>query len=76
MKIGVIGAGHVGAALTRGLTELGHDVLVASSRGPHPIAEDPPHRAGGPLTPVGAPSRAPRRPGTPSRPHALRPPPR
>ncbi|XXV24501.1 NAD(P)-binding domain-containing protein [Sorangium sp. So ce1389] len=39
MKIGVIGAGHVGGTLTRGLAKLGHEVFVANSRGPHTLAE-------------------------------------
>ena len=30
MKIGIIGAGHIGGALTRRLTKLGHDVSVAN----------------------------------------------
>lgn len=34
MKIGIIGAGHIGSTLTRRLTKLGHDVTVANSRGP------------------------------------------
>jgi len=34
MKIGIIGAGHIGGALTRRLTQLGHEVTVANSRGP------------------------------------------
>jgi 8-hydroxy-5-deazaflavin:NADPH oxidoreductase len=34
MKIGVIGAGHIGGTLTRRLTALGHEVSVANSRGP------------------------------------------
>lgn len=34
MKIGIIGAGHIGGTLTRRLTALGHDVSVANSRGP------------------------------------------
>ena len=34
MKIGIIGAGHIGGTLTRRLTQLGHDVTVANSRGP------------------------------------------
>jgi 8-hydroxy-5-deazaflavin:NADPH oxidoreductase len=34
MKIGIIGAGHIGGALVRRLTRLGHDVSVANSRGP------------------------------------------
>jgi 8-hydroxy-5-deazaflavin:NADPH oxidoreductase len=34
MKIGIIGAGQIGGTLTRRLTELGHEVSVANSRGP------------------------------------------
>lgn len=34
MKIGIIGAGHIGGTLTRRLTALGHQVSVASSGGP------------------------------------------
>jgi len=34
MKIGIIGVGQIGSTLTRRLTELGHDVFVANSRGP------------------------------------------
>src|SRR3954469_1137490 len=34
MKIGIIGAGHIGGTLTRRLRALGHDVSVANSRGP------------------------------------------
>ena len=39
MKIGIIGAGHIGATLTRRLTALGHDVAVANSRGPQTLAD-------------------------------------
>jgi hypothetical protein len=38
MKIGIIGAGHIGGTLTRRLTALGHDVAVANSRGPETLA--------------------------------------
>ncbi|MFI5619805.1 NADPH-dependent F420 reductase [Streptomyces sp. NPDC051567] len=38
MKIGIIGAGHIGGNLTRRLTALGHDVSVANSRGPRSLA--------------------------------------
>jgi predicted dinucleotide-binding enzyme len=34
MKIGLIGAGHIGGTLARRLTKLGHDVSIANSRGP------------------------------------------
>ncbi|MFD4526959.1 NADPH-dependent F420 reductase [Streptomyces sp. NPDC058470] len=38
MKIGIIGAGHIGGNLTRRLTTLGHEVSVANSRGPETLA--------------------------------------
>lgn len=37
MDIGIIGAGQIGGALTRRLTELGHNVFVANSRGPETL---------------------------------------
>ena len=37
-KIGIIGAGNIGATLTRHFTRLGHDVVVANSRGPETLA--------------------------------------
>ncbi|WP_328873950.1 NAD(P)-binding domain-containing protein [Streptomyces sp. NBC_00287] len=39
MKIGIIGAGHIGGNLTRRLTALGHEVSVANSRGPQTLTE-------------------------------------
>ena len=39
MKIGIIGSGQVGGTLTRRLTQLGHDVAVANSRGPESLRE-------------------------------------
>ncbi len=39
MKIGIIGAGQIGGALTRRLTALGHQVSVANSRGPETLAD-------------------------------------
>ncbi|MEV4397196.1 NAD(P)-binding domain-containing protein [Nonomuraea sp. NPDC049607] len=39
MKIGIIGAGNIGGTLTRRLTELGHEVAVANSRGPQTLAD-------------------------------------
>lgn len=38
MKIGIIGAGQIGGTLTRRLTQLGHEVFVANSRGPASLA--------------------------------------
>ncbi len=38
MKIGIVGAGNIGAALTRRLCALGHEVKVANSRGPETLA--------------------------------------
>lgn len=34
MRIGIIGSGNIGGTLTRRLTDLGHEVAVANSRGP------------------------------------------
>ena len=39
MKIGIIGAGHIGGVLTRRLTQLGHDVTVANSRKPETLTD-------------------------------------
>lgn len=39
MKIGVIGAGNIGLALVRHFTRLGHDVVVANSRGPETLKQ-------------------------------------
>jgi len=39
MKIGIIGTGHIGGTLTRRLTELGHDVTIANSRGPETLED-------------------------------------
>lgn len=39
MRIGIIGSGHVGGALIRRLTALGHEVTVANSRGPESLVE-------------------------------------
>lgn len=38
MKIGIIGAGHIGGTLTRRFRALGHEVSVANSRGPETLA--------------------------------------
>jgi predicted dinucleotide-binding enzyme len=39
MKIGIIGTGNIGGALTRRFRQLGHDVSVANSRGPDSLAD-------------------------------------
>lgn len=39
MKIGIIGAGHIGGTLARRLTEIGHQVSIANSRGPQTLAD-------------------------------------
>src|SRR3954468_11777834 len=39
MKIGIIGTGNIGGALTRRLTALGHEVSIANSRGPESLKE-------------------------------------
>ncbi len=39
MKIGIIGAGHIGGTLTRRFAALGHEVRVANSRGPETLAD-------------------------------------
>jgi predicted dinucleotide-binding enzyme len=39
MKIVVIGSGRIGETLTRRLTQLGHDVVVANARGPETLED-------------------------------------
>jgi 8-hydroxy-5-deazaflavin:NADPH oxidoreductase len=39
MKIGIIGAGMIGGTLARLLTALGHEVVIANSRGPETLRE-------------------------------------
>ena len=39
MRIGIIGAGHIGGTLTRTLAALGHEVRVANSRDPETLAD-------------------------------------
>src|SRR4051812_4950444 len=39
MKIGIIGAGHIGSALVHRFRAAGHDVAVANSRGPDTLAD-------------------------------------
>lgn len=37
--IGIIGAGHIGSQIARKAVELGHDVVIANSRGPETLTE-------------------------------------
>ena len=37
MKIGILGTGHIGKTLVTRLSEAGHEVKVANSRGPETI---------------------------------------
>ena len=37
MRIGIIGAGNMGATLAAQLTRLGHQVTIANSRGPRTL---------------------------------------
>jgi predicted dinucleotide-binding enzyme len=39
MKIGIIGAGHIGSALATRLVSLGHSVFIANSRGPDTLKD-------------------------------------
>jgi 8-hydroxy-5-deazaflavin:NADPH oxidoreductase len=39
MRIGIVGAGHIGGTLARRLTQLGHDVSVTNRRGPETLAD-------------------------------------
>ncbi|OAG78287.1 putative polyketide synthase [Acetobacter malorum] len=39
MKIGIIGAGHIGGTLASRLTAVGHEVKIANSRGPETLAD-------------------------------------
>lgn len=39
MKIGIIGAGNIGASLARKLSAAGHDIKIANSKGPETLAD-------------------------------------
>ncbi|WP_330177230.1 NAD(P)-binding domain-containing protein [Streptomyces sp. NBC_01498] len=39
MRIGIIGAGHIGSTLARHFAGIGHEVVIANSRGPETLAE-------------------------------------
>ncbi|MDN3497027.1 NAD(P)-binding domain-containing protein [Planococcus sp. APC 4015] len=38
-KVGIIGAGHIGSTLARGLAERGYEVVISNSRGPETLAD-------------------------------------
>jgi hypothetical protein len=56
LKIGVIGAGNIGAALVGHFTRLGHDVVVANSRGPETLSQLARETGAKPVTVEEAPS--------------------
>jgi predicted dinucleotide-binding enzyme len=37
-RVGIIGAGHIGSAVARGLVAQGHEVAISNSRGPETLA--------------------------------------
>ncbi|GAA1943176.1 NADPH-dependent F420 reductase [Microbacterium deminutum] len=38
-RVGIIGAGHIGSTLARGLVDRGHRVVISNSRGPETLTE-------------------------------------
>lgn len=50
MKIGIIGTGNIGGTLTRRLSQLGHQVFIANSRGPESLKELAKQTAAKPVT--------------------------
>jgi predicted dinucleotide-binding enzyme len=38
-RVGIIGAGHIGSTLARGLVDRGYEVVISNSRGPETLAE-------------------------------------
>src|SRR6478609_4783987 len=38
-RVGIIGAGHIGSTLARGLVDHGYEVVISNSRGPASLAE-------------------------------------
>ena len=49
MRIGIIGAGNMGATLAAQLTRLGHQVVIANSRGPQTLASVAAHTGAAPV---------------------------
>jgi predicted dinucleotide-binding enzyme len=58
MKIGIIGAGHIGGNLAQLLVQHGHDVSIANSRGPQTLAEVARRTGATPVDAVDAPRDA------------------
>lgn len=50
MKIGIVGAGNIGGTLAKRLTQLGHQVTIANSRGPDTLGEVAPRTGATPGT--------------------------
>ena len=50
MKVGIIGSGNIGGTLTRRLRALGHEVLVANSRGKDSLGDLAPETGAHPAT--------------------------
>ncbi len=38
-RVGIIGAGHIGSAIARGLADRGYEVVISNSRGPETLAD-------------------------------------
>ena len=58
MRIGIIGAGNMGATLASRLTRLGHQVAIANSRGPRTLADVADQTGAVPALLTQAPSKA------------------
>jgi predicted dinucleotide-binding enzyme len=58
MKIGIIGAGHIGGNLAQLLVRHGHDVSIANSRGPQTLTEVADRTGATPVEAVDAPRDA------------------
>jgi predicted dinucleotide-binding enzyme len=54
MRIGIIGSGNIGGTLTRRFSELGHEVVVANTRGPESLRELAEETGATPTTPEDA----------------------